>query len=260
MTGDLHGRVALVSGGSRGIGRSIVRALAQAGADVAFTYRSATAQAEELAGEVRKMGRGVAHYRSDASSMDESAAVVRAVVAEFGHIDILVNNAGITRDGLIIRMSETDWDLVMQTNLKSVFNFCRAASRYMATQRRGKIVNITSIVGVHGNGGQSNYAASKAAITGFTRSLAKELSSRNIQVNAVAPSFVDTDMTAQLTEEQKQVALGYGTRRAVARPEQVAGFVVFLASENSDLITGQTFIAEASHIDTKRQKPIQLLR
>ena len=260
MSGDLHGRSALVTGGSRGIGRSIVRALALAGADVAFTYRSSTAQAEELAGEIGAMGRRVAHHRSDAASMEESAGVVRAVVREFGRIDILVNNAGITRDGLIIRMSEADWDLVIQTNLKSVFNFCRAASRHMAAQRRGKIINITSIVGVHGNGGQSNYAASKAAIAGFTRSLAKELSSRNIQVNAVAPSFVDTDMTAQLTEEQKQAALGYGARRAVARPEQVAGFVVFLASENSDLITGQTFIAEASHIDNKRQQPVQLLR
>lgn len=260
MTGDLHGRTALVTGGSRGIGRAIVRALAGAGADVAFTYRTASTQAEELAEEVRQLGRRTVHFQSDAASPEASAQVVRAVATEFGRLDILVNNAGITRDGLIVRMSEADWDLVMQTNLKSVFNYCRAASRYMATQRMGKIVNITSIVGVHGNGGQSNYAASKAAIVGFTRSLAKELSSRNIQVNAVAPSFVDTDMTAQLTEEQKQAALGYGARRAVARPEQVAGFVVFLASENSDLITGQTFIAEASHIDNKRQKPVQLLR
>ena len=260
MRADLTGLVALVTGGSRGIGRSIVRALAESGAAVAFTYRSASGQAEELAGELRQMGHGVAHYQSDATSMEEAARVVRSVVAAFGRIDILVNNAGITRDGLIVRMSEADWDLVIQTNLKSVFNFSRAASRHMATQRRGKIVNITSIVGVHGNGGQSNYAASKAAIVGFTRSLAKELSSRNIQVNAVAPSFVDTDMTAQLTDEQKQAALGYGSRRAVARPEQVAGFVVFLASENSDLITGQTFIAEASHIDNKHQQPVQLLR
>ena len=260
MTGDLHGRIALVTGGSRGIGRAIVRALAGAGADVAFTYRSASPQAEELATEVRQLGRRTVHFHSDASSLEASAGVVRAVVREFGRIDILVNNAGITRDGLIVRMSEADWDLVMQTNLKSVFNFCRAASRYMATQRQGKIVNITSIVGVHGNAGQSNYATSKAAIVGFTRSLAKELSSRNIQVNAVAPSFVDTDMTAQLSDEQKQAALAYGSQRAVARPEQVAGFVVFLASENSDLITGQTFIAEASHINNRHQQPVQLLR
>jgi len=254
----LAGKVALVTGGSRGIGRAIVSALAGAGAQVAFTYKSSEASARELTEEISGSGGKAAAYRSDASLVGDAMQTVRSVTREFGRLDILVNNAGITRDGLIIRMSEADWDAVLQNNLKSVFGYSRAASRVMATQRRGKIINITSIVGVHGNAGQASYAASKAAIVGFTRALAKELSSRNIQVNAVAPSFVETEMTARLTEEQKQVALSHGAKRGVAQPEQVAGFVVFLASDDSDLVTGQTFIVEASHIKAKGAPPVQL--
>jgi len=254
------GKVALVTGGSRGIGRAIVSALAQAGARVAFTYKSSDKAAREVIEELAGKGQVAAAFRSDASVFADAMQTVRAVTKEFGQLDILVNNAGITRDGLIIRMNEADWDAVLQINLKSVFSYSRAASRVMAAQRRGKIINITSIVGVHGNAGQANYAASKAAIVGFTRALAKELSSRNIQVNAVAPSFVETGMTARLTEEQKQAALGHGTKRGIAQPEQVAGFVVFLASDDSDLVTGQTFIVEASHIETKGKLPVQLPR
>lgn len=242
----LHGRIALVTGGSRGIGRSIVTAFSEAGATVAFTYKSSTAETEGLVRELSARGRIIRALQSDAAHAEAAAAAVATVVRLWGRIDILVNNAGVARDGLIVRMSEQDWDTVMENNLKSVFNFTRAASRHMVAQRRGKIVNITSIVGVHGNAGQANYAASKAAIVGFTRSVAKELRSRNIQVNAVAPSFVETGMTAGLTEEQKSAILGFGGRRGIARPEQVAGFVTFLASDDADLITGQTFIAEAA--------------
>jgi 3-oxoacyl-[acyl-carrier protein] reductase len=180
------GKVALVTGGSKGIGRAIVIALAKAGAAVTFTYRSSAAPASELVEELVAAGYDVTAVSSDASSTAEAAQVVRDIVKRRGRLDILVNNAGITRDGLIMRMSEADWDDVMKNNVKSVYACCRAASRQMVYQHRGKIINITSIVGVHGNAGQANYAASKAAIVGFTRALAKELGSRNIQVNAVA--------------------------------------------------------------------------
>lgn len=256
----LTGNVALVTGGSRGIGRAIVVALARAGAAVTFTYRSSTAPATELIREMAAEGQTVRAVSSDASSLAEAARVVGHIAREFGHLDVLVNNAGITRDSLIVRMSEADWDAVMQNNLKSVFSCSRAASRYMLNQRRGKIINITSIVGVHGNAGQANYAASKAAIVGFTRALAKELGSRNIQVNAVAPSFVETEMTSRLSDEQRQAVLGHGTKRGIAQPEQVAGFVRFLASSDSDLVTGQTFIVEAQHLSTKGKPVAQLLR
>ena len=255
----LSGKVALVTGGARGIGRAVVTALARAGASVAFTYRTSADMARALAEELSTGNVRVRAYHADAGSTSDAAHTVETVVREFGRLDVLVNNAGVTRDGLIIRMSESDWDTVIRNNLKSVFNYSRAASRQMIWQRRGKIVNMTSIVGVHGNGGQANYSASKAAIVGITRSLAKELSSRNIQVNAVAPSFVDTEMTSRLSEEQKQAILGYGAKRGIARPEQVAAFVVFLASDDSDLITGQTFIAEASHVREK-ERPVQLPR
>jgi 3-oxoacyl-[acyl-carrier protein] reductase len=247
--------VALVTGGARGIGKAIVRALSDAGATVAFTYRSSEAAAEEMVREIAAQGRTVIGYRSDASSARDAARVVEAVLEECGRLDILVNNAGVTRDGFLMRMSEEDWDSVITNNLKSVYNFTRACCRPMLGQRSGKIINITSVVGIAGNAGQANYAASKAGIIGFTKSVAKELASRNIQVNAVAPSFVDTDMTSGLSKEQNQVALSYGGKRGIARPEQVAGIVAFLASESSDVITGQTFIAEAAE-----RQPVQLPR
>jgi 3-oxoacyl-[acyl-carrier protein] reductase len=251
---------ALVTGGSRGIGRAIVTALAREGSAVTFTYRSSAAQAEELVQELTAEGCTVRGVASDASSAAEAMRVVRSVVSAHGRIDILVNNAGITRDGLIIRMSEADWDDVIRNNLSSVFACSRAASRWMLTQRRGKIITITSIVGLHGNAGQANYAASKAAIMGFTRALAKELGSRNIQVNAVAPGFVATDMTSRLSDEQRLAALSQGTPRGIAQPGQVAGFVAFLASADSDLVTGQTFIVEAQQLADKATRQVQLPR
>ncbi|MDL1894473.1 SDR family NAD(P)-dependent oxidoreductase, partial [Sphingobacteriales bacterium CHB3] len=202
--GILDNTVALVTGGGRGIGKAIVVALAEAGSKVAFTYKSSAAPAEELVKDLAVRGLVARAYQADAVSTTNAAEVVNAVVKEFGHLDILVNNAGITKDGLLMRMSEDDWNAVLDNNLNSVFNYTKAACRTMMSQRSGKIINITSIVGITGNAGQANYAASKAGIIGFTKSIAKELGSRNIAVNAVAPGYVETDMTDKLSDDQKK--------------------------------------------------------
>ena len=236
---SLHEKVALVTGGTRGIGRATVIALSDGGATVAFTYRSASARADELVKERNAEGKRVLAYQADASSTLESAKVVDEVIKECGRLDILVNNAGITKDGLLMRMGEADWDAVIDNNLKSVYNFTRAACRQMMTQRAGKIINITSIVGIAGNAGQANYAASKAGIIGFTKSVAKELASRNIQVNAVAPGFVDTDMTNKLTDDQKKAIAQAIPLKRTAKPQEIAGVIAFLASSDADYITGQ---------------------
>lgn len=238
--GMLDGKAALVTGGSRGIGKAIVQSFAEAGAHVAFTYRSSAAAAEAFKDELSGRGFTVLPFQSDATSFKEAATVVEAVVARLGHLDILVNNAGITKDTLLLRMSEEDWDSVIETNLKGVFNFTKAAIRPMMSQRSGKIINISSIVGITGNAGQTNYAASKAGIIGFTKSIAKELGSRNIQVNVVAPGYVDTDMTGVLTPEQKKALTDMIPLKRTARPEDVASVVRFLASGDSDYMTGQT--------------------
>ena len=235
----LEEKVALVTGGGRGIGKAIVLSLTDAGASVAFTYKSSVVAAEELVGSLTSRGRRVAAYQADAASHAESGRIVETVIKEFGRLDILVNNAGITKDGLLMRMSEEDWDRVLQNNLKSVFNFSKAACRQMMSQKAGKIINITSIVGVVGNAGQANYAASKAGIIGFTKSLAKELGSRNIQVNAVAPGYVDTDMTASLSPEQQKALTDVIPLRRTAQVHEIAGVVRFLASAEADYITGQ---------------------
>src|SRR3990172_8180137 len=182
---DLNGKVALVTGGSRGIGKAIVTILANTGAAVAFTYRQSAVAAEELVKGLEKDGRRIVAYRSDASLFDDAKGVMEKVVSEFKRLDILVNNAGINRDNLLLRMTEEDWDEVIDTNLKSVFNFTKAASRHMISQRSGKIINVTSVVALMGNAGQGNYAASKAGIVGFTKSIAKELASRNIHMNTM---------------------------------------------------------------------------
>jgi 3-oxoacyl-[acyl-carrier protein] reductase len=240
----LQGNVALVTGGGRGIGKAIVYALAEAGACVAFTYKSSGAAAEETVRDLASKGVQAAAYHSDAASLDEATQVVENVIQRFGRLDILVNNAGITKDGLLVRMSEEDWDRVIANNLKSVFNFTKACSRQMMSQRAGKIINITSIVGLSGNAGQANYAASKAGIVGFTKSVAKELGSRNIQVNAVAPGFVDTDMTAALTDVQRKALTDAIPLRRTARAEEIAGVVRFLASPESAYITGQVIAVD----------------
>lgn len=237
---NLSGKVALVTGGSRGIGRSIVLHLAQSGADVAFTYRSRVEEANVLVAELQSMGRKAVAFQSNAADTNQSNDVVQHVIKEFGRLDILVNNAGITKDGLLMRMSEQDWDDVITTNLKSVFNFTKAVCRQMMSQQSGKIVNISSVIGVVGNAGQSNYVASKAGVIGFTKSIAKELASRNVQVNAIAPGFIETDMTEKLNEKQKEGILSIIPQKRIAKPEEIAAVVCFLASNDSNYITGQT--------------------
>jgi 3-oxoacyl-[acyl-carrier protein] reductase len=240
----LNGKVALVTGGGRGIGKSIVLALSRAGASVAFTYKSSGPAAEELVRQITAAGGKAAAYQADAASHAESVRVVESVISTLGRLDILVNNAGITKDTLLMRMSEEDWDRVITNNLKSVYNFTKAACRQMMGQKAGKIINITSVVGITGNAGQSNYASSKAGIIGFTKSIAKELGSRNIQVNAVAPGFVETDMTSVLTPEQKKALAGLIPLKRTARPEEIADVVSFLASDGADYITGQVIAVD----------------
>ena len=244
MNIDLTGKNALVTGGTRGIGRAIVEALAAAGARVAFTYHSSTGEADVLKQELESKESVCAAFQGDVSEMAVAEEAVSGVVQAWGSIDILVNNAGITRDGLMLRMSEDDWDAVIDTNLKSVFNFCKAAYRPMMKQRGGKIVNLSSIVGVIGNPGQTNYAASKAGIIGFSKSLAKELGSRGVTVNVVAPGYVETDMTARLGDAARQAMLGAVVLGRPAVPQDVANAVVFLASSSADYITGQVL-----HVD-----------
>lgn len=241
---QLEGKVAFVTGGSRGIGKAIALTLAEAGADVAINYAGNVAAAEEVAAEIRKMGRRALILQGDVSKTEMAAEMMDAVVAEFGHCDILVNNAGITRDGLLMRMKEEDWDAVLNTNLKGVYNCTKAAIKYMMKQKSGKIVNISSVVGVMGNAGQANYAAAKAGCIGFTKSVAKEVASRGITVNAVAPGFIATDMTNILPEKVvEEMAAGIPLKRA-GQPIDVAKAVLFLVSDDAAYITGQTL-----HVD-----------
>ena len=241
---QLEGKVAFVTGGSRGIGKAIALTLAEAGAEVAINYAGNVAAAEEVAAEIRKMGRRALIFQGDVSKTEIAAEMMDAVVAEFGHCDILVNNAGITRDGLLMRMKEEDWDAVLNTNLKGVYNCTKAAIKYMMKQKSGKIVNISSVVGVMGNAGQANYAAAKAGCIGFTKSVAKEVASRGITVNAVAPGFIATDMTNVLPEKVvEEMAAGIPLKRA-GQPVDVAKAVLFLVSDDAAYITGQTL-----HVD-----------
>ena len=242
--GSLDNKIALVTGGSRGIGKAIALALAAEGAHVAFTYKSASGAAEETAKAIRAAGRKALALQSDARNSDEASKVVDTVVRDFQRLDILVNNAGITKDTLLMRMSEQDWDDVIDTNLKSAFNFSKAVSRPMMGQRAGVIVNISSIAGVIGNPGQTNYSAAKAGMIGMTKTLAKELSSRNIRVNAVAPGFVDTDMTEKLTPQQKETLMAMIPMKRTAKPEEIASVVVFLASPASGYMTGQVLCVD----------------
>ena len=237
---QIEGKIAFVTGASRGIGRSIALTLAEAGADVAINYAGNAAAAEEVAVEIRKMGRKALILQSDVSQTEAAAAMLDAVVAEFGRCDILVNNAGITRDGLLMRMKEEDWDAVLNTNLKGVYNCTKAAIKYMMKQKSGKIVNIASVVGIMGNAGQANYAAAKAGCIGFTKSVAKEVASRGITVNAVAPGLIATDMTSVLPEKVvEEMAAGIPLKRA-GQPVDVAKAVLFLVSDDAAYITGQT--------------------
>ncbi len=235
----LTGKTVIVTGASRGIGRAIATRFAQEGANVAFTYLSSIEKGQALETELAAFGTKLKGYRSDASDFQAADDLVTQVVADFGTIDVVVNNAGITRDGLLMRMSEENWDEVIRVNLKSVFNLTKAATKIMMRARSGSIINITSVVGLTGNAGQANYAASKAGMLGFTKSVAKELGSRNVRSNAIAPGFIETEMTEELNqkaiEEWKQtIPLKRG-----GSPEEVADCAVFLASDMSKYITGQ---------------------
>lgn len=235
----LVGKVALVTGGSRGIGRAIALKLAENGADVAINYAGNTAAAEEVKAAIEQMGRKALLIQCSVADTDGVQAMVNQVVKELGRLDILVNNAGITRDGLLMRMKEADWDDVMNTNLKGVYNCSKAVMRTMMKQKSGRIVNMASVVGEMGNAGQANYVAAKAGVIGFTKSLAKEVASRGITVNAIAPGFIATDMTSVLSDDQKaEMARTIPLGRA-GQPEDVANAVLFLASEGAAYITGQ---------------------
>jgi len=236
----VQGKVVLVTGASRGIGRAIANKFAEAGAHVAFTYLSSVEKGEALVKELEAFGVKAKGYRSDASMFDAAEELVNSVVADFGQIDVLINNAGITRDGLLMRMTEDQWDEVIRVNLKSVFNLTKAVIKPMMKAKSGSIVNMTSIVGVKGNAGQANYAASKAGIIGFTKSVALELGSRNIRCNSIAPGFIETEMTGELNEAtveewKKSIPLKRG-----GEASEVANVCLFLGSDLSSYVTGQT--------------------
>lgn len=235
----LEGKTAIITGASRGIGKGIAEVFAQQGANVAFTYSSSTAAAQELESELSNLNVKVKGYKSNAANFEESQELIKNVLNDFGTIDVLVNNAGITKDNLLMRMSEEDFDSVIEVNLKSIFNMTKAVQRTMLKQRKGSIINMSSVVGVKGNAGQANYAASKAGMIGFSKSMALELGSRNIRTNVVAPGFIETEMTSSLDETT--VA---GWREAIplkrgGTPADIANACVFLASDLSAYITGQ---------------------
>ena len=237
--GLLDGKVALVTGGSRGIGKAIALKFASEGADVVFTYLSNKAAAEQTEQELGQFGHRVKAYASDASSFESSHELLKQVIEDFSRIDILVNNAGITRDTLLMRMTEQQWDEVLNGNLKSAFNFTHAVVPLMARQRAGSIISLSSVVGIAGNAGQANYAASKAGIIALSTSVAKEMGSRNVRCNCIAPGFIDTDMTSSLPEElRKEWAKTIPLRRC-GTPEEVANVALFLASDLSSYVTGQ---------------------
>lgn len=238
--GLLENKVVLITGASRGIGRSIAAECVKQGAKVAFTYLSSAEKAKALENELTAEGGVAKGFKSDASDFDQAQQLVEEVVKEFGTVDVLVNNAGITRDTLLMRMTEEQWDEVINTNLKSAFNLTKAVIRPMLKARAGSIINMSSVVGVSGNAGQANYAASKAGLIGFTKSVAQELGSRNIRCNAIAPGFIETEMTGALDEKVVQEWRDSIPLKRGGTPEDVANLTVFLASEMSAYITGQT--------------------
>lgn len=235
----LEGKVALITGASRGIGKAIALKFASEGAQIAFTDLKYDENAQQLEHELSLLGVKAKAYASDASSFEDTEKTVDAIAADFGRIDILVNNAGITRDNLLMRMTELDWDLVMKINLKSVFNLVKAVQKYMIKQRAGSIINMSSVVGVHGNAGQANYAASKAGMIGFTKSIAQELGSRNVRCNAIAPGFIETEMTHGLTDEVRESWVKQIPLRRTGNPNDVSNVALFFASDLSSYVSGQ---------------------
>jgi 3-oxoacyl-[acyl-carrier protein] reductase len=240
----LKGKVALVTGGSRGIGRATALELASLGAKVAVNYAGSEGKAQEVVEEIKAMGGEAIKIKADVANSEEVQAMIKEVIETFGSLDILVNNAGITRDNLLMRMKEDEWDSVIATNLKGVFLCTKAVSRQMMKQRSGRIINISSIVGVSGNAGQANYVAAKAGVIGLTKTSAQELAARGITVNAIAPGFIATDMTDELSEEVKNGILSQVPLAKFGEVADVAKVVAFLASEGSKYMTGQTL-----HVD-----------
>lgn len=235
----LEGKMALITGASRGIGRAIALRFAQQGADVVFTDLRIDEHSASLEKEIRALGVKGKGYASNAADLEESTNTVNDIIKEFGRIDILVNNAGITRDKLMLRMTEEDWDLVIGVNLKSAFNLTKAVQRYMIKQRGGSIINMSSVVGVSGNAGQANYAASKAGLIGFSKSVAQELGSRNVRCNAIAPGFIETEMTGNLPDEVREEWAQKIPLRRAGKAGDVADVALFLASDISSYVTGQ---------------------
>ncbi len=229
---SFENKVVIVTGGSRGIGKAIAEKFAESGAKVSITYKNSIDAAYFDS-------KGIKHAQCDASNTKEVQVFVDSIIKESGRVDILVNNAGVTKDGLLMRMSEDDWDIVMNTNAKGVFNFTKAVCRQMISQKQGKIINISSIVGITGNAGQGNYSASKAAVIGFTKSIAKELASRNINVNCIAPGYIETDMTSKLNDTVKQAILDSVPLKRIGKGDDIANCVLFLSSPDAEYITGQ---------------------
>jgi 3-oxoacyl-[acyl-carrier protein] reductase len=242
---ELQGQVALVTGGSRGIGLAISRALAEAGARVAVVARNESGAQQAAAG---LPGEGHRGYACDVASPEAATALVKRVEEELGGLDVLVNNAGVTRDNLLMRIKDDDWTAVLDTNLRGAFNLIRAASRGMMKKRAGRIINITSVVGITGNKGQANYAASKAGLIGLTKSVAKELGSRGVLVNAIAPGYIETDMTAELPEAARESLMAQIALERMGRPEDIAPVVRFLAGPGAAYITGQTLVVDGGMV------------
>jgi len=234
---DFKGRVILITGGSRGIGKTIAESFSDEGATVIVTYRNSIDDAYFDS-------KGIMHFKCDVSDMKSVQTMVDGIIKDHEKIDVLINNAGITKDGLLMRMSEDDWDAVLDTNLKGVFNMTKAVTRNMMSKRYGRVINITSVVGITGNAGQANYVASKAGVIGFTKSIAKELASRNITVNAVAPGFIETEMTDKLSDEVKQTYMNMIPLKKFGKGEDIAKAVKFLAGGDADYITGQTLCVD----------------
>ena len=244
----LNDNVAIVTGAARGIGRAIAEELAAAGAKVVVNYAGSADKAEEVVHRIKTAGGEAFAYQTDVSQAAQVDGLVKASLARFGKVDILVNNAGIARDNLLLRLKEADWDAVMDTNLKGMFLCSKAVSKGMLKQRSGVIVNISSVVGISGNAGQANYAAAKAGVIGFTKSMAKELAARNIRVNAVAPGYISTDMTETLPEEVKSEILRGIPLGHIGRPEDVARVILFLVSPAASYITGQTICVDGGMV------------
>lgn len=240
----LKDKVAIVTGGSRGIGKAIVYALAAEGAKVVFTYQSSEESSKKIEEELSSKGLTALSIKADASLMSEAEKTINFALEKFGTLDILVNNAGITKDNLLIRMTEEDFDKVISANLKSVFNYTKAALKPMISKKYGKIINISSVVALNGNAGQSNYVAAKSGVIGFSKSIAKEVASRNISVNVIAPGFIATDMTDKLNEKQKEAIVNLIPMKKIAEPEVIATTVTFLSSSDSDYITGQVIAVD----------------